>query len=63
MYNIMYEKKNIKLIILNKVNIKNVFFHRASQVMLEVKNPSANAGDVRDTGLIPGFRKIFWRRK
>ena len=26
----------------------------ASQVALVVKNPSANAGDVRDTGLIPG---------
>ena len=23
---------------------------------LMVKNPSANAGDVRDAGLIPGFR-------
>ena len=45
------------------MNIKNVFFHRASQVMLEVKNPSAKAGDIRDTGLIPGFRKILWRRK
>ena len=27
-------------------------FLGASQVMLVVKNPSANAGDVRDTGLI-----------
>ena len=27
---------------------------RASQVALVVKNPPANAGDVRDTGLIPG---------
>ena len=26
----------------------------ASQVVLVVKNPPANAGDVRDTGLIPG---------
>ena len=26
----------------------------ASQVALVVKNPSANAGDVRDVGLIPG---------
>ena len=26
----------------------------ASQVALVVKNPSASAGDVRDTGLIPG---------
>ena len=27
---------------------------RASQVVLVVKSPSANAGDVRDTGSIPG---------
>ena len=26
----------------------------ASQVVLVVKNPPANAGDVRDLGLIPG---------
>ena len=45
------------------MNIKNVFFHRASQVMLEVENPPANAGDVGDTASSPGFRKIPWRRK
>ena len=28
---------------------------------LVVKNPPANAGDIRDAGLIPG--KIPWRRK
>ena len=27
---------------------------RASQVALAVKNPPANAGDIRDVGLIPG---------
>ena len=27
----------------------------ASQVALVVKNPPANAGDVRDAGLIPGL--------
>ena len=27
----------------------------SSQVALVVKNPSANAGDLRDTGLIPGL--------
>ena len=27
----------------------------ASQVALVVKNPSANSGDVRDMGLIPGL--------
>ena len=26
----------------------------ASQVVLVVKNPPANAGDVRDAGVIPG---------
>ena len=30
---------------------------QASQVVLVVKNPSANAGDVRDMVLIPGLRK------
>ena len=28
---------------------------RASQVALLVKNPPANAGDIRDTGLVPGL--------
>ena len=27
---------------------------RAAQVVLVVKNPLANAGDIRDAGLIPG---------
>ena len=27
-----------------------------------VKNPPADAGDERDVGLIPGVRKIPWRR-
>ena len=30
----------------------------ASQVSLMVKNPSANAGDVKDTGSIPGWGRI-----
>ena len=29
--------------------------NRASQVALVVKNPSANAGDIRDLGLISGL--------
>ena len=33
----------------------------ASQVALRVKNPPANAGDVKDAGSVPG--KIPWRRK
>ena len=27
-----------------------------------VKNPPANAGDLRDTGLIPGSGRFPWRR-
>ena len=34
-----------------------------SSVALVVKNPPANAGDVRDTGSIPGLRKSPWRWK
>ena len=36
----------------------------AFQVVLVVKNLPANAGDIRDMGLIPrsGVRKIPWRR-
>ena len=33
----------------------------ASQVVLKVKNPHANAGDLRH-GLAPWVRKIPWRR-
>ena len=31
--------------------------YRASQVVLAVKNMPANAGDLRDTGSIPGLGK------
>ena len=31
----------------------------ASQVALVVKNPPANAGDIRDLGLIPGLGKLL----
>ena len=30
----------------------------ASQVVLEVKNPPANAGDIRDVGSIPGLGRF-----
>ena len=33
---------------------KNKVLDRASQVALVVKNPPANAGDIRDVGSIPG---------
>ena len=41
-------------------NIDNPTLKRlwASQVVLVVKNPPANAGDIRDVGLIPGSRRL-----
>ena len=35
---------------------------RASLVALVVKNPPANAGDIREVGLILTVTKIPWRR-
>ena len=35
---------------------------RASQVVVMVKNPPANAGDIKDMGLIHGLGIIPWRR-
>ena len=35
---------------------------RASQVELVVKNPPANAGDIRDTGSILGLGRFPWKR-
>ena len=32
-------------------------YNGASQVVLVVKNSPANAGDIRDAGLIPGLRR------
>ena len=34
--------------------LRDILKHGASQVALVVKNLPANAGDVRDVGLIPG---------
>ena len=34
-----------------------------SGLRVMVKNPPANAGDIRDPGSIPGSGKIPWRRK
>ena len=33
-----------------------------SQLVLLVKNPRARAGDIRDSGLILGSGRFFWRR-
>ena len=35
---------------------------RASQVVLAIKNSPPSAGDIRDTGSVPGSAKIPWRR-
>ena len=35
-----------------------LFVFGASQVVLLVKNPPANAGDVRDSGSIPGLGRL-----
>ena len=51
----------LEIIILNKVSQKEkdkyyvLSLIWASQVPLVVKNPPANAGDIRDAGLIPGL--------
>ena len=39
----------------NELNSPQILTRRASQVVLVVKNPPANAGDVRDVGSIPGL--------
>ena len=36
-------------------NFKGIEVVRASQVVVVVKNPPANAGDIRDVGSIPGL--------
>ena len=41
----------------------NWYAQWASQVALVVKNPPANAGDVRDSGLIPGSGRSPGGRK
>ena len=37
-------------------------FSGASQVVLVIKNPPANAGDIRDTGLFLGLGRAPWGR-
>ena len=54
---LLFGKINLKMAILPKaIHRFNVIPYqmRASQVALAVKNPPANAGDVRDAGFIPG---------
>ena len=49
------------LISLEKVSGR-LFNHVASQAVLVIKNPHANAGDIRDKGLIPELGRFPWRR-
>ena len=39
-----------------------ILLEGASQVVLEVKNLPANAGDIRDNRFDPWVKKIRWRR-
>ena len=39
---------------MEKVALTCIYMHWASKVALVVKSPSANAGDLRDTGSTPG---------
>jgi len=39
----------------NELNSPQILTGRVSQVVLGVKNPPANAGDVREVGSIPGL--------
>ena len=43
-----------------RMNSKKNLIARVSQVALVVKNPPANAGDLWDTGSIPGSRRSPW---
>ena len=42
---------------------KGGIYHVGFQVVLVVKNPPANAGDIRDAGLIPGSGRSLGRGK
>ena len=52
--NFTIKSEDIRTIILT-------IFLQASQVVLVIKNQSANAGDMRDVGLIPGLGRS-WRK-
>ena len=48
---------------IDSINFYHTLVHYgASQVALVVKNPPANAGDIRDLGSISWAGKIPWRR-
>ena len=43
------------LLYVGVITLDHVTYRLGSQVVLVVKNPPANAGDIRDTGSIPGL--------
>ena len=52
----MLQKFRLNLLILLKAQLReSKVLRRASQVVLVVKNPPANAGDLRDVGTLPGL--------
>ena len=52
----MLQKFRLNLLILLKAQLReSKVSRRASQVVLMVKNPPANAGDLRDVGTVPGL--------
>ena len=52
----MLQKFRLNLLILLKAQLReSKVLRRASQVVLVVKNPPANAGDLRNSGSIPGL--------
>ena len=52
MISLIFRVLNIQQVI---IAAKNLTCMWASQVVLVVKKPPANAGDIRDAGLIPGL--------
>ena len=53
--NCFYNKNKPLHYLFHNRNTGICFIIRASQVVLVVKNPAANAGDIGDTGSIPGL--------
>ena len=53
----------LKFSSLNAHLLNDISIIGASQVALVIKNLPANAGDIRDSGWIPGSGRSPWRRK
>ena len=52
----------IPYILILNLSIYVIYITRASQVALVIKNPSAEAGDIKRHRFDPWFGKILWRR-